>query len=345
MILSKLTVADEEAYVDFLQKAYRDQFNSYRFESRAEVKKFWRWEYLDNPQHIHEKPLIWVCRSGDNIVGQLCVMPVKVKLCNGIYQGGWCQDFMVLPDFRGKGIGQKLVHEVKNGLHDTMDVVMAVIATENSRAIFRKEGFTEVGEVNKNVAVTAASNILLSIRRFGARRSIEVQEANISGGEFNHLWECLSKKFDCLIMRDAETLNWRFAPQRYWTYRAFIAKAYGVPKGYVIVKEKVCRIKRRQSSNTGIIADIFFDPAEQNIGRTLIETALHCIKGTLPVVRCDAMNPSVQKLLKSAGFITIKSANRFLLYLSERVAKEDIVSARKKCNWYITYGDSDLDLS
>lgn len=345
LIISKVTPADEKSYIDFLQEAYKDQFNNYRFESRCEIKEFWRWEYVENPHKIAEKPLVWICRVGENIVGQLCVMPVTVKINNRSYGGGWCQDFMVLPEFRGMGIGQKLVREVKRGLNDTVDVVMAIIATERSRAIFRKQGFIEMGEINKNVAVKAASKILLSIRKVGVGRNVDIQEANTFDVEFNRLWEYVSNKFNCLVKRDEEVLKWRFAPQRHWTYRAFIAKENGIPKGYVIVKEKSCRRIRQKSLSTGTISDIFFDPSETYIGRALIETALNVMKKRTSLVRCDVMNPSAKQFLRSIGFIDIKSSNMFLLCLSERMAKEDISLARKRDNWYLTYGDSDLDLS
>jgi len=345
MIISKLTLTDEKAYIDFLQRAYRGQFNSYRFESRHDIKEFWHWEYIDNPHKITGKPLVWICRAGEDIVGQLCVMPVTVKISGRSYTGGWCQDFMVLPEFRGRGIGQQLVHEVKMGLSDSVDITMAVIATERSRALFRKQGFMEIGEINKNISLRMVSGILLWFRRLNAGKSIEIQESDAFDVEFDNVWEYISEKFNCLIKRDKEVLRWRFAPQPHWAYRAFIAKEGNIPKGYVIVKVKKYDLIGQKSFNTGIISDVFFDPSETHIGRALIEKALKIMKNKVAVVRCDVMNPSAQRFLRTAGFVGIKSDNMFLLCLSERVAKEDAALARNRNSWYITYGDSDLDFS
>lgn len=345
MIISKLTLIDEESYIDFLQRAYRDQFNSHRFESLHEIKEFWRWEYVENPHKITGKPLVWICRVGEDIVGQLCVMPVTVKISGRSYVGGWCQDFMVLPEFRDRGIGQQLVHEVKMGLSDTVDITMAVIATERSRSLFRKQGFIEIGEINKNISLRMVSMILLSFRRLNAKKSIEIQEIAGFDVGFDRLWECLSERFNCLIKRDKEILKWRFAPQPYWAYRAFIAKEDNIPKGYVVVKVKKYDKIGQKSLNMGIISDVFFDPAQPHIGHSLIEKALKIMEKESTVVRCDVMNPSVQRFLRTIGFVGIKSDNMFLLCLSERVDKEDAALVRNRYNWYITYGDSDLDFS
>lgn len=345
MIISKLTLTDEKSYIDFLQRAYRNQFNGYRFESRHNIEEFWRWEYIENPHKITGKPLVWICRVGGDIIGQLCVMPVTVKISDRSYAGGWYHDFMVLPEFRGRGIGQQLMHEVKLGLSDTVDITMAVIATERSRAIFRKHSFIEIGEVNKNISLRMVSRILLSFRRLNAEKSIKIQETDAFDVEFDNLWECLSKNFKCLIKRDKEIIRWRFAPQPYWTYRAFIAKEDNIPKGYIIVKVKKYDKIGQKSLNIGIISDVFFDPSETHIGRALIENALKIMKNEEIIVRCDVMNPSVQRFLRSVGFVNIKSDNMFFLCLSERVAKEDAALARNRYSWYITYGDSDLDFS
>lgn len=345
LIISKITPADEKSYVDFLQQAYKDQFNSYRFKSRSEIEKFWRWEYAENPHEITGKPLVWICQAGEKIVGQLCVMPVTVKINDRAYRGGWCQDFMVLPEFRGRGIGQQLVCEAKKGLSDIIDIAMAVIATERSRALFRKQGFIEIGNINKGVLLRMAAKILLLIRRFNTAKNIEVQETDVFDAEFDDMWKCLSERFSCLINRDKEILGWRFAPQPYWAYRTFIAKEGKVPKGYIIVKIKKYDRIRQKGLNAGIISDIFFDPSETYVGNALIEKALNIMGDKTIIVRCDVMNPSMKRFLKSAGFIDMKSDNTFLLFLSERVAKKDVPLAKDKDSWYITYGDSDLDFS
>lgn len=340
--ISQLTLVEEGPYLDFLQKAYKGQFNSYRFVSRQEIKDFWRWEQIINPFKLSENPLVWICRSYEEIVGQICFMPVSVVIKGKSYTGGWFQDFILLPDFRDKGIGQRLLQEAKNGLAETIDIAMAVIGTERSKAIFSKLGLLEIGELKKNIAVRLASKALFSFLPRVAQ-DIEIREIDASGDDFEALWKRLSSKFTCLIKRDKYALSWRFMPQPYWSYRLFLASKGNVPKGYVVVKTNKYD-RNWKVSNEGVISDLFFDPLEMNIGYALLEKALSVMKGEV-FVRCDVMSLPIHEFLRNVGFFCIKSNNSIYMSFSQRVDREDVALASNKNNWHITYGDTDLDFN
>ncbi len=344
-IISQLSIADEKPYIEFLQKAYKDQFHRYRFESFDATREFWRWEYMSNPVAIPGKPLVWVCKIGGKIVGQLCVMPVPVKIGGRDYIGGWYHDFIVLREFRDRKIGRKLICETAKGVRDSIDISMAVIVTERSRALFRMHGLREVGTLKKNVSVAGLTDILLSIKRPKTARAIEIQEVTALDADFDSLWKDTANRFDCLIKRDSQVLRWRFKPQLYWSYRLFLAKEGGAPKGYIVVKIGAQERRKRQGLNIGVVSDLFFDPSQKHVGYALLEKALSVLKTEASVIRCDVMHEQIERFLRSVGFFSIKSDNLLFLSFSERVKKEDVVLAKEEKSWFLTYGDSDLDFS
>ena len=52
-----------------------------------------------------------VLTIADKIIGQLGTIPIKVKLNNKIKSASWYVDYVILPEFQGKGIGSELVKE------------------------------------------------------------------------------------------------------------------------------------------------------------------------------------------------------------------------------------------
>ena len=47
----------------------------------------------------------------DKIIGQLGTIPIKIKINNKIKSASWYVDYVILPEFQGKGVGYKLAKE------------------------------------------------------------------------------------------------------------------------------------------------------------------------------------------------------------------------------------------
>ncbi len=365
----RLSLDDENAYLDFLMKANTGQFNSYRYMVRDRVRSFWRWEYLSGPAVTGGGPLIWICSQRNSIVGQLCVMPVDVVIDGRQYKAGWCQDFMVLSEFRGMGIGHQLVQHVQKGTTDTLDILMAVIATERSSDIFKKSGFLEMGTIDRYIYPLNFSAIsrrlfktsVLSLplgallggafrcftlfRNFRKNDDPKIVETRVFDEKFNAFWQGVSKKFKCAVKRDADALRWRFAPQAYWDYGILIAQAEDIIKGYAVLKKEGPNKPKSGALRVGIISDILFDPADKETGETLLSAALGKLRADFDLVRCDMLDPDIERLLKSGGFMKMKSNNKFLICPLKEELRDNNRAIRDRRNWHLAHSDSDMDLS
>lgn len=362
----RLTLSDEKGYVDFLVSAYADQPNRLRFKDRDEASKYWRWEYLDNPAAPKGDPFIWICKSGGKIIAQACFMPVKLKIGNGYYKGGWCQDLMVLPEFRNLGVGFLLIRHAVNEMSALADILMAAGTNSNSFAVLSALGFRETGRINRNVIVTdhrklsdaltqnsllssllaLVSSSLFAVKAFLSKPvktgAIEIAVAGEFGKEFDGFFEDVSKKYRCITNRDSAELRWRFTDNSRWKYSMLLAKEDGIMLGYLVFREGLLGGKL-ETVRAGVISDILFDPEDAAAGRALLAYAVERFRGRVDIIRCDLLSKRAEKAVRSSGFINAGSSNRFLVYPIREELKRDpgLLTAN---NWYLTYGDSDLDL-
>ena len=78
------------------------------FKDRCEVLlKNLKWYYRIN--YLNCEPIVLVLKN--KVIGQLGLIPIKVKIRNNIIPATWYIDLVVHPEFQGKGLGSILVKE------------------------------------------------------------------------------------------------------------------------------------------------------------------------------------------------------------------------------------------
>lgn len=367
----KLSIEDKEEYADFLIDAYKDQFNSYQFKDREKVKKIWFWKYVDNPALAKGNPLIWIARIGGKIAGQLCLMPVEIKIGDNMYKAGWTQDFIILPQHRHKGIGRLLVGYVIEDSKKYLDMLLVAGTNKASYTIFKQLDFIDVDFISRNIKIMdfrnmpnrlsnniitrvfirAATYLSALISFFYAsvpnNKKIDIAELDRFGESIDTFWLAVSKVFPNIVKRDSECLKRRFIEQPFFKYKILTARDGRGVKGYVIIRIGEINNGRFSGLKMGIVSDILFDPEERYIGKLLLKAAIGYFDGRTDMMRCDILDRKMRSVIMSSGFIGIKSNNRFLLLpltdeLKSRYANP---SETTNAHWHITYSDSDLDLS
>ncbi|MDD3905541.1 MAG: GNAT family N-acetyltransferase [Candidatus Omnitrophica bacterium] len=340
----RLSMKDDEEYTKFLVTAHKGRFNGYLFKDPGMARRLWRWEYLDNPDARDGGPYIWICRIKGAIAGQACVMPVMVKTGDSYFRGGWFQDLIMLPEFRNTGIGYFLVKHVLGELTASLDIAMVSGTNEESYPLFKTLGFTDMGHIGRNIYVNALSAFFTTT---ACKSALEINEIKDIGESFNELWRELSGRFTCAVERDSERVKWRFVNQPYWRYRIFAATRGGSMRGYVVLKESIKRKGPLGCLRAGTISDIFFDPSEEGVGSALIATAARYFKGRADIIKCDILNEGVKTVVIKNGFFNTVSNSRFLMYpLNNMDGRDGLVTvAKDPRTWFLTNGDSDMDLS
>ena len=342
----KLSLSDRDEYLDFLVEAHQDRFDSLRFRDRASADRSWRWKYVDNPGAAEESPLVWLARIGGKIVGQFCLMPVTLKIDGKTCNGGWFQDFIVLPQYRKMGIGRSLVSHVMKDSAEYLDILLVAGTNDISYSIFKKAGLIDAGRIPLYVRLNRLKlfYMLFDIRRYpgGNKKNIFIKEIAFFDDPFNKLWEAASATFGLVVRRDSAYLNWRFVGQHCWGYRIFKAsrKDSDDPAGYIVVREGESRGLR-----TGVVTDIFASGNDPDIITSLFDFAVSYFskRRDIAIVRCDVLNKGFGRILRRRGFVSIPSDTRFMF----KTIKDGpcVAFFADRDNWFLDYSDSDLDLS
>ena len=106
-IIRPASLADKDAILDFINNAYAEDGEVLQ----QKMLNKWSWQYRENPCIDQEKDDSRFCCAvkGDQIVGQACMTPVKLKIKDQFHTASWGTDFVVLPVCRGEGVGKKLM--------------------------------------------------------------------------------------------------------------------------------------------------------------------------------------------------------------------------------------------
>lgn len=364
--LELLSIDESEEYTRFLMHAYKDQFNSGMFRDSGQVRKRWLWEYCDGPQSDKDRPLIWIMKAGGMMAGQICVMPVTLQAFGKRIRAGWCQDFIVLPEFRKKGIGQAIVREMTSLAQSYVDILLAVVASEASYRVFGKSSYIDAGFMRKSLIISdpkAVSERVIGNRflrlpfrifssiAFGASglrmRPVPADPVVAEfDGDIAAIGAFLSK-VDAgpafRIYRDASFFKWRFVDQPGSAYNVLTARTRSSVIGYIVFRTTRMSGGAFKGLDVGIISDLQYRPDDPGTAAALLNSAAIRIGNDVDIIKFDHVSPQLDKIALRAGFINIGSRNRLYLYPFADILAGIGPSDLKKA-LYITSCDSDLDL-
>ena len=110
---------------DELSSFYEKVFNN---RSKFLIKN-WRWLYRLSYNEI--EPIILI--NNNNIVGQLGLIPVNLRAGSEILSATWFVDFIITPEFQGKGAGSFLVKEAMK-----MSPIQMAFSNQNALPVYKK---------------------------------------------------------------------------------------------------------------------------------------------------------------------------------------------------------------
>ena len=209
--------------IDKISKVKIDQLSQFYqkvFKNRYKILiNHWKWWYRIN--YLDCEPIVLI--SNNEIVGQLGLIPVKIKIENKIISATWYVDFAILPEFQGKGAGSKLT---KEGMK--IFPIQMAFCNEEALRVYKKFGW----QINMSVKRLARpinpikwmpllKNLDLKIFRNlfnnSLKKKINITES-IKPHSFNSnsniIFDTFSKKKVWLspypeIYRDENWLSWR----------------------------------------------------------------------------------------------------------------------------------------
>jgi hypothetical protein len=103
---------------------------------------------------------IFLFLKGQEVIGHIATMPVRLRSPSGIHAAYWVVGFMVLPEYRNGLIGPLLIKKV----NETLDCALTLHVEEAPLKVFKGLGWKHAGVIPQYVLVCDAYGFLKNIR-------------------------------------------------------------------------------------------------------------------------------------------------------------------------------------
>jgi GNAT superfamily N-acetyltransferase len=346
--IKQFTLDDQEELLSFLRIAYPDEPRKSEFD-------FWKWHYLENPYTTLDDIPLWIVKDKEHIVGQLATIPVALKVGERETRAIWILDFIVLPQYRGRGLGKRLVL-ASGESHPTM-ITLGI--NEQSIPVFRSLNWVALGGVHRYHRLIYPGDAFGEIP-FDSLRSIVnlcyapfrpryaqtrytgsgiIREIRSFDDSFNELWQRAGTQWPCAVIRDSRYLEWQFRRQPGKRFEVRGLYEQNQLMGYVVLFFR--KTGPRGVPPKAAITDLCYDARRSpQVVDELLKTALHlALERQTGSLVTDVLDPFVESRLQKFGFWRIQAAPQFMASTAEH---PDLIC--KRSNWFLTRADSDISI-
>ena len=279
-------------------------------------KSYFQYNLSNTP---YGKPIRFLMKYGNQIVGSHSIRPFKLKIKNCEFLGGLTYDTMTNPTHQNKGIFVSLASKTHQEAKKRKYNFVIGFANENSIYGYKKRlGHSELGPINF---------VRIDESNFGIKEFPKVYDhwfpRNL--GKLNQEYK-IRKTFPVRIERDNKFINWRYKKNPVYRYMTCYK-----PKEYFFIFKKYFDALH--------IIDFFWKDNE--FDKLLISTARHLAKRTSckEVTMWISKKHPLMKLLDKKSIAKVKQ----MQYLHVITYNESISPIMMDFdNWYYTMGDSDV---
>lgn len=349
MQIKQFELSEKKELLRFLQTAYAEN-------PRMWNERFWDWHFTENPYVETDNLPVWIIKNGAEIVGQLGAIPVRLKVGETTRDAIWILDFIVSENYRGQGLGKKLVAAAEQfcplGLGvNTNEQIAPLLLQKLGWKIVRKipryhkilfpgEALSEISRVKP---LRVFSNTVFTplrprkIKNFLARNNLRFVENFDSS--FDVLWRESAAQWSCGVAREATILTWQYRsqPDKKFDVLGF----YDNEKllGYAVLFFR--RRDERDALPKAAITDLCYHSSKpiETIDRLLqgaLQLALERRAGTLVT---DVADDLIEERLRHCGFSRVK--NPLQLMVKTPTAQNILYDASR---WFLTRGDADISI-
>ena len=327
-------------------------------------EKYLNWEYLNNPAG---KPITSVVIDPKGkVAGQYLVIPISLKVGNGIHMGSLSLNTLTREDYRGKGLFTKMAFDTYAACSEG-DVVMTYgFPNESSYPGFvRKLGFTHTGNAPiffkplSILKIVYKKVIKKSKIKYGLELLPKTQNLTPFGnGKFKVSSIDFNKDETAYnVFKDEFSLNYKVMVDRSfkflkWKYSDMPTRSYKILK--VEFGDKICgycvlRARQVYGLNSGFIVD--FCSLQDETSEEASRFMLKCITKYFKANNIDLIGTMIYqhtfeyKLLSKAGFFSVPKKllphnNPVISRVNKLFPDSDLVLDEK--NWFLTFGDYDV---
>ncbi len=369
MTIRRLRTDDLERHIEFIAQAY-GQSGLYKGPSRH------AWQHQHNPFQFDKVkgPAIWVAECDGQIIGQIAVQDGRLQLGGQEMSAGWIVDVIVLPEFRGMGLG----HSIHDKLLVERDILVTLTMAPATRRIAERAGCVSLTKTTQFVRHTKSSGTTIerllrakletrpNLRRVQAaaqsmglgpafvaslvnsasdltelfRSSPEVlgggiEEVQSFSSDIDVFWKRIAPHFPASFVRSAEFLNWRFCDVPDLQYRRFVMYRDGQVCGYVIVRKAI-----EVELPCGVLLDVCCNPNDQETVDCLVGFGTSVLAQDCEYIDAASSDPRLAASLRRHGFWRVRDHYPTVVVREPELRRRFELSRQ---NWHFSKADHDWD--
>jgi len=336
-----------------------------RFQKTAFGEHVWqrdeaynRWLFEEVPGADEDGPHIWICKRQDQIVGQQCGIPFRLKADDRLVQASWANSLMVLPEWRMRGAFIPL----SAAQVASRPLVMGIHVSDAAFKAYMKAGWINVGALStyifpmdarrcveaSSVQGRLATAAGLAGPLLHAAAATFHQTARLTGARMEEtaafdersdtIWRMASPHYPVMAMRDLSYLRWRFdAIPCASAYRRFYLMKGSTPLGYMVLRRETWRKEPCMA-----IVDYLCEPKWLWV---MLAHALRIAReDEVTAVICRTLNTRSARTFMTLGLVRAPENWGFPVRVMAHVgaaaeAHRPLVADSR--NWLLTMGDGD----
>jgi hypothetical protein len=321
----------------------------------------WRWMFLSSAQRLGVPPMVWFYRNASGIVAHQGAIPVRLKVGAEEHITGWFVETMALASVRGKAIGPMLI---KKALEE-LPFNLSLGQTPQMRTIQVAMGWQQVAPLGTYALVLNPRRVLeaklhprwlqhpaalgyVALQRskhfLGQRRlqwTPTVAEIARFDATHDRLWDEVKHAYQCIVVRDASYLNWKYVEQPGQDFLRLEVKSNTT----VVAIAVVCIVEPGPvyPYRRGFLVDLVVPATNQDVIWAALEAVRQaCEQRHVDLLTFYLISRALQGPVTSFGFFA-RAPTRFFLVTTGGISPETTRLVRSPAHWFITQGDSDID--
>lgn len=345
---------DFDSFEDLSQAAFGEGVNLNR--------EMHEWLFDNNPYNKNGN-MMFLLKEGDKVIGCDGLIPNELYVNGKTLLTAHSIKSMTHPDYQRQGIFRKMTENSADaGLRDGVDVIIGLANAASYPAyqkfgwatLFEKEVYVKPIQIKKLLQrklklaplASIGNSIFSSYSKAKLNRQIpkdiQFEWLDQVPPEVQSVWDKYKDKYEVLLVRDYQYLNYRYNERPDVQYKTLIAKKNGEIIGFAIVHDS----KTKRSVFTSAV-EFFTDPTNDGYIKAMAqEIARYAYRQNLDyLIIATGEFGRYETVFKEIGFrVTPKPPSNNMMIAHVLSDKVTINELNGGARWHITQGDGDTEL-